>query len=185
MKKSIYIIALFVLCGFFSIEKTTVHISNASEIIIKGKSNVNSFQCEYDKKLIASNLTVTHFNKDNKTILEGATFLISSKGFDCAHKMISNDLKSVLKADDYSHIKIDVLELKVNNNKAIAVSKITIAGVERKYEIPVEINGKTKNVTGNLVIDIKDFKLKTPKKLLGLIKLEDTVTIMFNLYLKY
>lgn len=185
MKTSIYIIALFLSMSFSSLNETRVYVSDKSEIIIKGESNVNSFQCVYNQDLIASELTVTHYQKKDKTILEGAIFLIQSKGFDCGHRMITNDLKSVLKADDYNSIRINVIELRTKENKIVAVSKIKIAGIEKTYEIPIEINSETNNVKGNLALNIKDFNLKSPKKLMGLIKIEDTVNIAFNLYLEF
>ncbi len=185
MKKSIYIVVLLLLFGFSKTDKTIVNVSSKSEIVIHGESNVNSFQCNYNQKLIATELAVTHYNKNNKTILEGATFLLHSKGFDCVHRMITNDLKEVLKADSYPHIQIDIVALKHNNHKLTAVAAIKIAGVVKQYEIPVEINEETKNVKGELKLNIKDFKLKSPKKILGLIKLNEEVTISFNLYLDF
>lgn len=185
MKKCIYIVVLLFLFGFSKTDKTIVNISSKSEIVIHGESNVNSFQCDYNQKLIATELTVRHYNKNNKTILDGATFLLKSKGFDCAHRMITNDLKEVLKAEKYPNIKIDIIELKKVSNKVTAVSNITIAGEKKQYEIPVEINEETKNVKGELKLNIKDFKLKSPKKILGLIKLNEEVTISFNLYLDF
>lgn len=185
MKNSFYIVVLVLLVSFASVEKTQVSISEQSEITISGKSNVNSFQCNYNQDLIKSELTVTHSQKESKIFLNGAVFFLKSKGFDCAHRIITKDLKEVLKADDYPNIKIEVNEISIENGKTIAKSTITIAGVKKTYNIPVKVNQKTNNVNGILTLDIKDFKLKSPKKILGLIKLNDVVSIEFDLYLKY
>ena len=60
-----------------------------------------------------------------------------------------------------------------------------IAGVEKEYLVPVIFNSNTNNVKGQLKLNIKDFKLKSPKKLLGMVVVNDNVDINFNLFLQY
>lgn len=60
-----------------------------------------------------------------------------------------------------------------------------IAGVEKEYLVPVIFNTNTNNVKGQLKLNIKDFKLKSPKKLLGMVVVNDHVDINFNLFLQY
>lgn len=185
MKKLIYILFLFLFLGFSIIEKTKVTITDKSEILIIGKSNVNQFQCEYNQDLIHSEIIVSHFTKNNKTILNNAVIEIKSEGFDCAHKMITRDLKTVLKSHEYQNIIVVINELVEVKSGLIAKVSVVIAGVEKKYELPITFNTKDNNVKGNLKININDFNLKAPKKVLGLIKLNNEVNIYFNLYLKY
>lgn len=185
MKKFIYILFFLTLFSFTVNEKTKVIITEKSEITIKGKSNVNHFQCEYNQNLIHSEIVVSHFTKNNKTILNNAVIEIKSEGFDCAHKMISRDLKAVLKSHEYPNITVvinEVIETKSNLSAKVSVS---IAGVEKKFLFPITFNTKENNVKGELKINISDFKLKAPKKVLGLIKLDEEVNINFNLFLEY
>ena len=60
-----------------------------------------------------------------------------------------------------------------------------IAGVEKEYLVPVIFNSNTNNVKGQLKLNIKDFKLKSPKKLLGMVVVNDNVEINFNLFLQF
>ncbi|RTL13723.1 MAG: YceI family protein [Flavobacteriaceae bacterium] len=62
---------------------------------------------------------------------------------------------------------------------------VKIAGVEKEYLVPVIFNTNTNNVKGQLKLNIKDFKLKSPKKLLGMVVVNDHVDINFNLFLQY
>lgn len=185
MKNSFYIICLLFLLGFSKLEKTRVIITDKSEIVIKGQSNVNRFQCHYNQDLVHSEITVTHFTKNQTTFLNNAIIEIKSEGFDCAHKMITRDLKSVLKSHEYSNIVVVINEIIETNTGMIAKVIIEIAGVEKKYTFPVIFDANENNVKGELKIDIKDFKLKAPKKILGLIKLNEEVAINFNLFLEY
>lgn len=184
--KTIGILAVIILLSFgFSKNQTKVKITNKSEVSIKGKSNVNSFECKYDSDFIENDLQISITRNNNKILLEGAKLSIKSTGFDCAHKMITKDFKTILKADDYPHIVINVKEISTTKENIAAKLNVTIAGIDKEYLVPVSYNQNTNNVKGQLRLDIKDFKLKSPKKLLGMIVVNDKVDINFNLFLQY
>ena len=87
----------------FSRNVTKVKITNKSEVTIKGKSNVNSFECKYNSDFIENDLQVIMNKNNGKILLDGAKIAIKSTGFDCAHRMITKDFKSILKAEEYPH----------------------------------------------------------------------------------
>lgn len=184
--RSLSVIAILILfCFGFSRNQTKVKITNKSEVTIKGKSNVNSFECKYDSEYIENDLHVLITRNNSKILLEGAKLEIKSNGFDCAHRMITKDFKSILKADVYPHIEINVKEISTVKENISAKLKVKIAGVENEYCVPVIFNSNTNNVKGQLKLNIKDFKLKSPKKLLGMVVVNDYVDIHFNLFLQY
>ncbi len=184
--KTIGIITVIILLSFgFSKNQTKVKITNKSEVSIKGKSNVNSFECKYNSDFIENDLQVSIARNNNKILLDGAKIAIKSTGFDCAHKMITKDFKSILKADEYPHIVINVKEINTAKENITAKLNVKIAGVEKEYLVPVIFNSNTNNVKGLLKLNIKDFKLKSPKKLLGMVVVNDNVDINFNLFLQY
>lgn len=186
MKSFIITIVLISFLSFgFSSNKTKVKITSKSEVIIKGKSNVNSFECKYNSDFIEDEILISVTKNNSRTLLEGAKISIQSKGFDCGHKIITKDFKTLLKADDYSHIDINLKELILDKKEIIAKTCIEIAGVKREYEVPVSFDSKNSNVKGVLRVNIKDFCLKAPKKLLGFVMVDEHVTIDFNLFLQY
>ena len=184
--KIILLFLVFLSFGFVATTKTKVKILSKSEVTITGKSNVNSFQCKYNSNFLENEITVTSIkNNDAKVSLSNAKILIKSKGFDCGNKMITKDFKTILKADDYDNIGIELKELDLNNNCFLTKLDIEIAGKSKEYIIPVNFNENTNNVKGNLKLNIKDFNLKSPKKMFGLIEVNDNVDINFNLFLEY
>ncbi|RAR72520.1 YceI family protein [Flavobacterium aciduliphilum] len=180
------IIAITICFGFVSLTKTKVKISPKSEVIICGKSNVNSFQCKYNSNYLEDEIVVTSIkNGDTKICLNNAKIAIKSKGFDCANNMITRDFKTILKADDYDNINIELREIDITNTNLNTRLDIEIAGKSKEYVIPMTYNQKTDNAKGTLKLNIKDFDLKSPKKLFGLIEVDETVEINFNLFLQY
>ena len=123
--KAIGIIAVIILLSFgFSKNVTKVKITNKSEVTIKGKSNVNSFECKYNSDFIEDEIHVSVTKSNSKILLDGAKIAIKSNGFDCAHKMITRDFKSILKADENPHIVINVKE--INNTKENITAKLNV-----------------------------------------------------------
>jgi hypothetical protein len=184
--KIVSVIAVFILLSFgFSKNQTKVKITNKSEVIIKGKSNINSFECKYDSDFIQNDLQVSISKNNSKILLDGAKLAIKSTGFDCAHKMITKDFKTILKADEYPHIVINVKEINTIKESISAKINVKIAGIDKEYIVPITYNPNNGNVKGLLKLNIKDFKLKSPKKLLGMVVVNDNVEINFNLFLQY
>jgi hypothetical protein len=184
--RTIGIIAVIILLSFgFSKNQTKVKITDKSEVSIKGKSNINSFECKYDSDFIENDLQISIVRNNNKILLEGAKIAIKSTGFDCAHKMITRDFKTILKAEEYPHIVINVKEVNTIKENITAKLNVKIAGIEKEYLVPVIFNSNTNNVKGQLKLNIKDFKLKSSKKLLGMVVVNDNVDINFNLFLQY
>jgi hypothetical protein len=184
--KAIGIIIVFILLSFgFTKNQTKVKITNKSEVTIKGKSNVNTFECKYNSDYIEDEIHVSVTKSNSKTLLEGAKIAIKSNGFDCAHKMITRDFKSILKADENPYIVINVKEINNTKENITAKLNVKIAVIEKEYTVPVAYNQATNNVKGQLKLNIKDFKLKSPKKLLGMVVVNDNVEINFNLFLQY
>jgi hypothetical protein len=170
--------------GFLS-NKTKVKITNQSEVIIKGKSNLNTFECKYNSVFIEDEIHVSLVKQNSKIILDGAKIAIKSTGFDCAHKIITKDFKSLIKANEYADIKLEVKEINTLKETLFAKVKVDIAGISNEYCVPVQFDAKTNNVKGQLKINIKEYHLKAPNKLLGMVKVNDQVDINFNLFLLY
>lgn len=184
MKALTFVIVLIFSLGFTPVETTKVMITEQSQIIIKGKSNINTFQCQYDSALLKEEYCITFLKAKNSTICDGAVIAIKSDGFDCKHRMITKDLKSILRTDEFPNITIELIEL-THSTPLTAKVNVAIAGQRKAYEIPVQYHAKDNNVKGVLNLDIQDFSLKAPKKLLGAIVVNNQVEIDFDLYFRY
>lgn len=186
MKTNLFLsIAILLGFSFYNVPvKTTVKILPKSSLVIKGSSNVNTFECEYENALLEDELVVLYSSKNSKIELERAQFKICSQGFDCCHQLITKDLRKTLKADAFSYITINVKEINRTNSEYSCSVAVEIAGKHKDYEIPICLS-KNNNIKGTLKLNINDFDLKTPKKAFGLIAVKNTVEIDFDLYLAY
>ncbi len=183
-----------ILISFFSLlisfekdfNEATVVISQESELTITGFTNINHFSCNYNIYKIDPKQKVLYKTEGDRIIFNQTSLNLSSTAFDCGNKMINKDFNRLLKTEVYPEVKLKLLEIRPNNNvdnKLNAKIEVTICGVANIYEMPVEINHNEKlSVKGILNLDISDFQLKPPKKVLGIIKVDEKINIDFNLF---
>ena len=168
-------------------EITAIKVLPESSLKINGKTNVNKFSCVFQISNINQPIRV-NFEKKKEHLKFKNTFLILENDcFDCGNNMMNKDLRKLLKTDDFPHIQLllKAVELKNADNISMAVVEISLAGVKNNYRVPVQIkNSNHTNLNGVLAIDIEDFDLEAPKKMLGAVKVSNYIEIQFDLNVK-
>lgn len=178
-------VGFFILVGFASLDYRTleIKIEDKSKISIKGTSNVNSFQCAYEEEIGMLNSSIEVLPNSNSFKIKKAQLHLEAKSFDCGGRRINKDFKDLLQTETFPHIDIEVLSITPSAEKFMADVKVHIAGHTNSYFLEVN-NPKNNQFTGDLIVDITDFGLESPKKLMGLIEVHDLIDINFNLFLK-
>lgn len=169
--------------GVHSQEKEyTLEIKKGSELYLKGHANVRDFSCAYDPVLLERSIPVTFRKEGKRTKFSHAGIRLGNRGFDCGGKGINRDFQFLLKTETYPCIQLKLKET-ISGAKGIkALVSITIAGKENEYTIPVDrIRGTSMRYAGELCLNINDFGLEPPKKMLGLIVVREDIEIYFNL----
>jgi len=107
--------------------------------------------------------------------------------------MMTHDLRKTLKAKKYPRLQIRFLTLSELPNlscNAIAITgqvEIEIAGTRKIYTVNYLISEDTDKVIhllGLRDVNFSDFKLIPPRKLGGIIKTKDQLTVAFHLKMK-
>ena len=167
------------------VNTSKVKITSNSQLVIKGSSNVNSFACIYKQNLKNDEFLVNYVKESSKIHFQGAKMVLKSDCFDCRHKTINKDFKELLKSDVFPNIQISLKEITETKQYVLAKVQIEIAGVTKDYVFPVSVIENESKVRGTARLSIKDFNLTPPKKLFGMIMVNDLVEIDFNLHLNY
>ncbi|MGS2765251.1 hypothetical protein [Sinomicrobium sp. M5D2P9] len=169
----------------FSEEKCVVRIGKGSELYLKGSANVRDFTCVYDRELLETSVPVSFRKKQDRMIFDQALIRLENKGFGCGGKGINRDFHSLLQTETYPYIDLNLKEVTYKTGKTTALISITIAGVIKTYNIPVQLDTEGRlQCSGILPLDIRDFGLQPPKKMLGLIVVDEKIDIYFDLSLK-
>ncbi|MCK0125193.1 hypothetical protein MWU76_12365 [Gelidibacter sp. F2691] len=192
MKRLLYLLPLLVLASFTKLDtvkkSTNVRITPQSTLHIKGTSNVTDFTCLYNIKNLNEPIRI-HYESDADVItFEKSVLVLENSGFDCGGKGINRDFHGLLKSDTYPEIKLSLKQVKLNphkSNTADASIEIEIAGKKHLYHMETKYHQDNGwHISGLLKLNIKDFNLVAPKKMLGLIVVSEEIQINFKLVVK-
>ncbi len=175
-----------------------VQIAEDSHLVINGHTNINSFSCGYNGDFYKDTLSVNAISNGDHLKLINAQLKLRTELFDCQNKLMNPDFQKLLQSDEYPFILIKVLEVNKNkkdvrnflvndrnSNTVLLNVEITLAGRKNTYLIPVDsqqFNGN-RFYSGHLNLDIRDFGLTPPRKMLGLIVVNEMVSIDFSVKL--
>lgn len=181
----IFVFVLFFSGSPFSERKCVVRIDRGSELYLKGSANVKDFTCRYDQQLLETSVPIVFRKKEGRMIFDKALIRLENRGFGCGGRGINKDFHSLLQTESHPYIDLRLREVIQEPGELKAKISITIAGEQGDYEIPVKL--QTEGVlkcSGVLPLDIRDFGLEPPKKMLGLIVVDEKIAIYFDLSLR-
>jgi hypothetical protein len=167
------------------------NVTTASVLEIHGTTNINSFQCAtsyYD----GSDIIRETWNPGNEKWEILGSLIIEVNDFDCQNRVMNNDFRNTLNADKHPEIKIEFLNLreiakKGSDRVANGMVEISLAGKKRKYQLSCDIiyvSDQHSILRGKQVFRFSDFGLDPPQKGFGLIKVNDEITVSFDLILE-
>ncbi|GAA4817796.1 YceI family protein [Litoribaculum gwangyangense] len=190
IKKILFFVSILGTLAFTAVitGSTSVLITPSSKLLIKGKTNVNSFKCEFDILKLKNPIPVVFQKIGDKMVFDNTVLVLENDCFDCGGKGINNDFQELLKSDVYPQTQIKLKEIcrdTKDDNSILAFLDISIAGVTKSCTTPVKFeDGDSLFVKGVLNLNICDFNLEPPKKALGLIVVKDIIEINFHLVVK-
>lgn len=190
MKKILFILLFLVLVSFTTTTRhsKSVLITPESELHINGTSNVTDFKCQYNIEKLGRPIRIDYHEENGVMKFEKSKLVLENNGFDCGGRGINKDFHGLLKSDVYPKIILRLKEITLKThtpNAADALVEIEIAGISHTYTMEATYH-KNENwlISGQLKLNIQDYELKAPKKMLGLIVVSENIEISFNLVIQ-
>ena len=196
LKKNFCLLFLLLMlnASFFPFEKTGFQTEKMRWICVKGGSlrvngstNVNKFNCDITGYSNPDTLIV--YKTVAGTQLEG-TVNLDIGHFDCHNGIMTADLRKTLKAKEFPLLKIRFLSLsKFPSLKPVqedvkGLVEIQLAGVTKRFEVAYKISmgpDKIIHLLGNRDVNFTDFSIVPPRKIGGMIKTNNNLSIEFKL----
>lgn len=166
-------------------------VTGASYLQINGTTNINAFQCGADYESDNDLIRERWMPESEKWVIFGSIF-IDVEDFECSNRIMNNDFKNTLDYTNYPEIKVEFLNLKetdIQGNSRIAQGwvAITLVGKTKKYLITSELeflDDYYSILRGKQDFYFSDFGIEPPQKGLGMIKVNDKLTVSFELILE-
>lgn len=175
-------------------DKDTIYrlvVHPTSSITIAGSTNVNKYQCVIGKYTGSDTLLLTAERGKGAYFKKGLVKLEASR-FDCEKNVITKDFAETIQATKYPYITINFTsferapEFEESEEPFKGKLNITLGNVS----VPCEVRCRIVKDKNNLIhlkgwhlFKFSDFKLEAPTKMMGLIKVEEMITVDFHLVL--
>lgn len=180
-------------CFLYSQAIYDIQVHNSSKLVIRGESNVTEFSCLFEHDISDHKHIVTSEIAEGLILLENADLKVPIDRFDCGIFLMNQDFRKALGGKKYPFVNIHIDRFKINYDELNEIKSITssieieIRDVKRRFEIEFSyktIADKFFVVTGKQKMFMKDFQIKPPEAIGGLIYACDEIEIVFNLVLK-
>ena len=167
-------------------------VSENSNLRVNGSTNINTFICEIPSYDHTDTLVVNKSKGDTEIVLTG-TINLNVKSFDCHNSIMTHDLRKTLKQEQFPVLHISFLSLNRLPDLVAKPESITgfvyieIAGVRKRFEVNYKISQDAQKVIhllGSRDVNFSDFNLTPPRKLGGMIKTNDKLSVDFHLRMK-
>lgn len=167
-------------------------VDESSSIVINGSSNMSDFACLLQNPPTNDTLLMSFEEKDEVIKFHNTDLYIKTSCFDCQNRLITQDFQSTLQAETHPDILLSFVALEIPKNPKESMEqldgevKITIVGVSRSYRIKFDVkrnNDDSLFLAGKKEVSFNDFGLTPPRKLAGLVRVDNELEIDFNLSL--
>jgi hypothetical protein len=185
------ILSLLMACQSFAVlsqphEWVTKSSKCENYLYISGESNVNQFSFRYSK----ANLP----GKYNGSLQDTGIIEISIpiRDLEPSNPMMYGDFLVLMKASEYPMIKVAFSKQQLQSARwdlpeTCPYTRITIAGITKAYKIQCSVVNCSENLylSGEKIIKLSDFQIKPPEKLLGLVKVNNEISVNFGFIITF
>lgn len=178
------VLSSFIKGNTYDTGEALIKLMPDSTLEIRGKTNINKFNCIFAINNIDAPLKVDFQESENALKFRNTQLLLDNDCFDCGNNMMNKDLRKLLKSDEFPHIKLALVQVHKSSQKdqALAEVDISLAGNTKRYLLPVDVSNKKQlSYSGSMDLNIYDFDLEAPKKLMGAVKVSNIIKIVFDL----
>jgi hypothetical protein len=168
-----------------SISSTEEIIPQSKRLVLKihVSTNFECFSCEY-QTLFHESYEITR--DDEKTAFSNMKIIIPTNLINCNNILMNKDLRLMLKSSEYPEIRVDMADFFIRNtryNMVRADALITMVNIGKQYSIPITsiVQNDHLFLQGSLQIQLSDFGISPPTRLLGLVKVGNSIDIQFGL----
>ncbi|MEJ6979217.1 YceI family protein [Pedobacter sp. P351] len=196
LHKPLLLIMLILVTGFSNqMNKPQVTqwvIMKGGSLKVDGSTNVNKFNCAIVNYAQPDTLSLSRYA--GKGTLKISGFLkLDVQNFDCHHPIMTSDLRKTLKAKEFPKLTIRFLSLNkypdLGARQELIKGLVTIelAGVTRRLEVDYKFLSSGENVInliGTRKVNFSDFNIIPPRKIGGMIKTNNELSVVFNLRMK-
>ncbi|MEI7504453.1 MAG: YceI family protein [Paludibacter sp.] len=187
----LFLVQLMIVAGAMQAQSVvSIDLQRNSSLTINGSTNLLTFKLvQNGDKLLRKTQTLKATESKNKVYLSDNKLSIAVKNFSSNNKIALDGFLDLLKAETHPNLNVEFNYLEVptvekdETLKTKTLVSFTITGVTKQYTIPITAThvGDQYTINGNKSINIRDFGLVPPVKMMGLVRVSEWINIEFHL----
>ena len=192
--KNWLLLICFILVGFGFQNKpanTRWVVVSGCWLKVDGSTNVNNFSCAIPS--YSNPDTISVIRSGTPAIMLNGNIRMEVQRFDCKNPVMTADLRKTLKVKQYPQLIIRFLSMTKypdaysTGETTRGMVVIDLAGVSKKFEVDYKVvsaNSGFVQLEGTRKLHFSDFEIDPPRKLGGMIKTNNELSVVFNLRMK-
>ncbi|MDQ0594990.1 hypothetical protein QFZ37_003359 [Chryseobacterium ginsenosidimutans] len=142
---------------------------------INGSTNVNRFQ--FINTTFKNDRSSYSFSEKNLP-----NIILKVSDFDCKNKMMVKDFQKILNAEKYPEMTIRFISLTKDQKILLAVIEVKMMNQSKRYQVELYIQNN--KLIGRKNVKFSDFNIIPPKKMGGMIVVNDDLDLIFSLVMR-
>lgn len=194
--KGLLMVLVMIHCAGKLASQTLVHrliVQPSSTLCINGTTNINSYECAVAKYTGNDTLVLHEGGRNIRPVFVKGAVALDASSCDCGIPLMTSDFRKAINSKEHPAIVIDFISFErmpVYGNvpdKFKGILKISLAGVTKLFEVNCTIDATTGGIIhliGTRVFNFSDFGITPPTRMLGAVRVSESLTVSFHLQLK-
>ena len=171
----------------------TLTLKPQSQLWVSGTSTVRSFRCQagtLDAAVAATGAGAVSAVLAGEKAVRTAELKIPAKALDCRNGTMNEHMLKALKADAHPTIGFTISSYEVakadTSLRGTATGELTLGGVTKTIEVAARLTEDpdgTLRIAGTHELNMKEYGLKPPTLMMGTMRVNEKVTVGFDLRL--
>jgi hypothetical protein len=164
-----------------------------SHLTIGGKTNINTFNCAIPRYKGRDTLVLHEGGRNVRPVFVRGSVTLDASSFDCGLAVMTSDFCKTISSKSHPAIIIDFISFERaptyghGEDRFKGIVKISLSGITKLFEMDCSIEAKSSGLIylkGGRDFLFSDFNLEPPKHMMGLVKVQQNLTVGFRLVLK-
>ena len=187
----ILILLVSILFGFEQSEQINyrLKVGEGTSLKISGSTSISEFNCQTYYVPVEDTLLVTFSADSGNFRINNGKIIFRIREIECGDAYSNRQLINTLNGRRYPFILVELQSIFPGNSwrKSKAEINIEMAGVQRKSAVDLLLSGvrdQSLYFRGSKYYRMSSFELKPPKPMMGLVQVNDSLNIEFELWLE-
>jgi hypothetical protein len=174
---------------------TLVHrliVQSTSTLDIEGTTNITAYKCSIRTYVGHDTLVLHEGGKNIRPVFVRGAVALDASSFNCGMAVMTSDFQKAIKSKQHPAIVIDFISFermpsyKSEPELFKGILNISLGGVTKLFEVNCSIHASPSGIislAGSREFIFSDFELTPPTRMLGAVKVNETLKVSFNLKL--